>query len=55
MLKASTNTHFNNFRGKGRGRGGGDQQVRDSSKNFKGNNDQFQGKEKGKEHMTNLR
>ncbi|KAJ1391310.1 Zinc finger, CCHC-type [Sesbania bispinosa] len=49
-LKASTNTHSNSFRGRGRGRGRGGRGNRDSSRNYKGNNDQFQDKGRGREH-----
>ncbi|XP_019436902.1 PREDICTED: uncharacterized protein LOC109343174 [Lupinus angustifolius] len=47
-LKVSTNTHSNNFRGrgKGRGRGYGSRGNRDSSRNFKGNPHQQQGRGK---------
>lgn len=43
-LKASTNTHSNNLRGRGKGRGRGHRdghKNRDDNKNFRGNNDQF--------------
>ena len=57
-LNASTNTHSNSSRGrgKGRGRGRGDRgnrdgyRNRDGSINFKANNDQFQGKDRGRYH-----
>ena len=57
-LNASTNTHSNSSRGrgKGRGRGTGDRgnrdgyRNRDGSRNFKANNDQFQGKDRGRYH-----
>ena len=51
-LKASTDTHSNNFKGKGRGRGRG--RVRgdpgkSDSRNFKTNNDQSRGKGRGRD------
>lgn len=55
-LKASTYTHSNSSRGRGRGRKTGDRgnkngsRYRDGSKNFKANNDHFQGKGRGREH-----
>ncbi|XP_020235768.1 uncharacterized protein LOC109815455 [Cajanus cajan] len=50
-LKASTNTHSNNSRGRGRGkgRGRGSRGNKDFNKNSKGNNDQFQGKDRGRD------
>ncbi|RVW68877.1 hypothetical protein CK203_064660 [Vitis vinifera] len=48
-LKASTSTHFSNSRGRGRGRGRGDEGKRDGSKHFKANDDQFQGKGRGRD------
>ena len=45
-LKVSVNTHSNNYRGRGRGDHGG----RDSNKNFKISNDQFQSRCKGQNH-----
>nr|KYP38559.1 Retrovirus-related Pol polyprotein from transposon TNT 1-94 [Cajanus cajan] len=53
-LKASTNTPSYNSRGRGRGRGKGrgrgDRGNRDFNKNSRGNNDQFQGNDRGKDH-----
>ncbi|CAL5382011.1 unnamed protein product [Camellia sinensis] len=51
-LKASTSTHFFNFRerGRGRGRGRGDRGNRDGSRYFKGDDDQFHGKCRGRDH-----
>nr|KYP49552.1 hypothetical protein KK1_028748 [Cajanus cajan] len=53
-LKASTNAPSNNSRGtgrgRGRGRGHGGHGNRDFNKNSKGNNDQFQGNDRGRDH-----
>nr|KYP75591.1 hypothetical protein KK1_019782 [Cajanus cajan] len=53
-LKASTNTPSYNSRGRGRGggrgRGRGGRGNRDFNKNSRGNNDQFQGNDRGRDH-----
>ena len=48
---ASTFTHFSNSKGRGRGKGKGrgDRGNRDGSKHFKANDDQFQGKGRGRD------
>jgi len=48
-LKVAVNTH-SNFKRRGRGQGRQDHRGRDSSRNFKISNDQFEGRRKGRNH-----